>query len=593
MRPGGTFIKLFLDNLLVMVVILTVAGLFTYQRLDAGYQREMRQNQDRLAHIAVVHFQELWPLNQARIDQISKKLLHEPATRLTVIAADGTVLGDSQGNPLTMSNHKTDDRPEVLAALAGRAGNHERLSETLSVQYRYVALPVTHTGRIVAAVRVATPVKTIAEGGSLLRNAVIWSALAGTAAAVGLGLLTSWIWYAPLRRITKAAKQIASGDLSSKAGIGGNDRLADLAGALNSMRDNLGKYLGQITSQHQDFQAVLANLQEGVIATDAEGRVVLMNQAAGDLFSVEPHRADNKPLQSVLPVLDILEFHEQAMASEGPLCGQLDLEVDAPAGRRSIEVHGTKVPPGPSNIVCLLVVRDVSELAAATAMKTQFVANASHELRTPLATIRAAVDSLTSAEDKQESAKLADVLDRHVRRLEEMTKDLLDLHMVESGKFALNLQEVTLGDLAEWTRTQFAAQTQETGLDLSISACRPEQKVRSDRKLLELILRNLIENAIKFTPSGGRVECAFDVTAEGAVLRVSDTGCGIRLADQPRVFERFYQGDAARSGLTKTRGTGLGLAIVKHATDRLGAKIDLQSELGHGTTVTLLLPIQR
>ncbi len=162
--------------------------------------------------------------------------------------------------------------------------------------------------------------------------------------------------------------------------------------------------------------------------------------------------------------------------------------------------------------------------------------------------------------------------------------------MAESAKFPLRLQDIALGDLAEWARTQFAAQAHEKGLALVAQASRPEHQVRSDRKLLELILRNLMDNAIKFTPHGGSVECAFDVTDKGVVLRVADTGCGIKPEDQPRVFERFYQGDAARSGDSKTRGTGLGLAIVKHAAERLGARIDLQSKLGHGTTITVFLP---
>jgi two-component system phosphate regulon sensor histidine kinase PhoR len=453
-----------------------------------------------------------------------------------------------------------------------------------------VAIPLTHNGQVVAAVRVAMPVKTIAEGESLLRNAVVWSAAAGTLAAVLLGLLTSWMWYAPLRRITKTAQQIASGDLSSKAGIAGSNRLADLAGALNDMRDNLGKYLGQIASQHQDFQTVLSNLREGVVATDAQGQVVFMNQAAGDLLSVDPRQAAGKALQSVLPILEILEFHRLAMMAETPIRNQF--KVDTPAGRRNIEAHGVKVPQSPSNIGCLLVMRDVTDLAATAAVKAQFVANASHELRTPLATIRAAVDSLASVEpgDKKELAKLADVLDRHVRRLEEMTKDLLDLHMAESAKFPLRLQDIALGDLAEWAQAQFAAQAKEKGLVLVASASRPEHQVHSDRKLLELILRNLVDNAIKFTLPGGRVECTFDVTDKSVAIRVSDTGCGIRPQDQPRVFDRFFQGEASRTGDSRVRGTGLGLAIVKHAAERLGARIDLQSELGHGTTVKLLLP---
>jgi two-component system phosphate regulon sensor histidine kinase PhoR len=585
MRPSGTFLKLFLDNLLVVFVIIALAGAFTYQQLDANYQRETLQNQNRLVSVAMEHFQALWPLDQPSVDRICKDLLHDPTMRLTVVAADGAVLGDSETDPARMSNHRTSDRPEVLAALSGQRGEDARHSGTLGIPFRYVALPLTHNGQVVAAVRLAVPVKAIVEGERFIRNTILVAAAMGAVGAVLLSLLSSWMWYAPLRRITRTAKQMASGDLSSKADLTGRSRLAELAVALNETRDNLGKYLGQIASQHQDFSTVLATLQEGVIATDVEGRVILMNRAAGDLLSVPPKTAVGRFLASVVRSLEILEFQEHAMADGTPLRKQF--EIDVPEGRRILDVHATKVAPGPSSISCLLVIRDVTELAMAGAMKAQFVANASHELRTPLATIRAAVDSLASAQpgDKDELTKLTGVLDRHVTRLEEMTKDLLDLHMVESAKFPLRLEDIALGDLADWTRAQFAAQAQEKGLALSVAASLPEHHIRSDRKLLELILRNLIDNAIKFTAPGGRVDCGFDMTDKGVFLRVSDTGCGIKPEDQPRVFERFYQSDAARSGASKTRGTGLGLAIVKHAAERLGAKVDLRSEPGQGTTV--------
>jgi two-component system phosphate regulon sensor histidine kinase PhoR len=589
MRAHGTFVKLVLDNLLVIVVVIALAGAFTYHQLNQNYQRETRQNQDRLIHVAAEHLQALWPLDQPRLDRICKDLLHDPTMRLTVVAADGAVLGDSEADPARMSNHRTSDRPEILAALSGKSGGDERHSGTLGIPFRYVALPLTHNGQVVAAVRLAVPVKAIVEGETFIRNTILVSVALGAVGAVLLGLLSSWMWYAPLRRITRTAKQIASGDLSSKADLSGRSRLAELAVALNETRDNLGKYLGQIASQHQDFSTVLSTLQEGVIATDVEGRIVLMNRAAGDLLSVPPEPAVGKLLASVVRSLEILEFQEHAMADGTPLRRQF--EIGAREGRRILDVHATKVAPGPSSISCLLVMRDVTELAMAGAMKAQFVANASHELRTPLATIRAAVDSLVSAQpgDKDELTKLAGVLDRHVTRLEEMTKDLLDLHMVESAKFPLRLQDIALGDLAEWARAQFAPQALGKGLALVASASRPDHQVRSDRKLLELILRNLVDNAVKFTPSGGRVECTFDVSDQGVTLRIADTGCGIKPADQPRVFERFYQGDAARAGDSKTRGTGLGLAIVKHAAERLGAKVELQSQLGKGTTVTVSL----
>ncbi len=590
MKPRSTFVKLFLDNVLVMVVILALVGIFTYRHLDANYQADARANQDRLARVVAEQFREFWPTQTQRIDRLCKTLFPEPALRVTVIAADGMVLGDSDADPATMVNHRTPDRPEVLAALAGHRGEDTRTSETLGLRYRYLALPLVHEGQVVAAVRLAMPIKTIAEGETTLRNAILWAAATGTGAAVLLGLLASWIWYSPLRRITHAAKQIASGDLSQRASLGGRGRLSDLSGALNEMRDNLGKYLGQIAAQHQDFQAVLANLHEGVIATDADGRVVLMNGSASQLLGVEALHSTGKHLQSVLPVLEILGLYDQAATSETPVGGQFEIETHQ--GRRHVEVHVAKVPPGASSICHLLVVRDVTDLVNVATMKAQFVTNASHELRTPLATIRAAVDSLATADlsDRAELAKLTGILDRHVTRLEEMTKDLLDLHRVELAKVLLHPVAVSAAALGQWVEAEFAAAAGEKGLHLAVEAPSPETTVRTDRRLLELILRNLLDNAIKFTTAGGRVDCRVEPTDGGLRITISDTGCGIPTKELPHVFERFYQGDAARSGDSTTRGTGLGLAIVKHAAERLGATVELVSRPGQGTQVSVLMP---
>jgi len=594
----GVFLKLFLNNCLVMLVILALVGAFTYYRLDANYQRQTRQDQQRLALIAAEHVQALWPLEPAKVDAICKKLLHDPTSRLTVIATDGTVLGDSRDTPRNLSNHKTDDRPEVLAALAGQEGWHERISETWQIPYRYVAVPLTHEGAVVGAIRVAMPVKAIAEGESLLFSAVFGSALAVAAAAMGLALLTSWLWYAPLRRVTETAKKLASGDLSSRASKRSGEQLADLTDALNGMRDNIGKYLARIAAQHQDFQTVLTAMQEGVIATDTDGTVVLINPAAADMLRLDPHIRTPQPLSTLLPMqnlLELLAFHERARTTTTPLRTQLELHT--PTGLRTIELHGANVPPGESDIVCLLVLRDVTDTAAMNTMKAQFVANASHELRTPVATLRAAIDSLPEADSDEERQKLASILNRHVARLEDMTKDLLDLHRVESARFTVQWQDIPVDEFAEWLRGQFAWQAQEKGVAMTVttasasaSTSKPGPTIRSDRKLLEMIARNLMDNALKFTAAGGRVECTIDVSDTRAALRVRDTGCGISPGDQPRVFDRFFQGDASRTGDGRSRGTGLGLAIVKHAAERLAATATLHSEIGQGTTVTVTLP---
>ena len=359
MKNHSTFVKLFVDIFIVVAVVIILTGAFIHWQLNAKYQRESQQQQDYLAHVVVEHFREMWPLPPARVDEVCKKLLRDPTARLTVVAPDGTVLGDSDANVRDMANHKTPDRPEILAALEGRPLTHTRQSETTKVQYRYEALPLFDEGnRLVAAVRLAVPVRAIAEGETYTRNAVLWSTAVGAAVAVLLCLLTSWIWYAPIRRITRTARLIASGGPSAAGGAVSGGRLAELAAAFNEMRDSLGEQLARIATRHEDFRIVLDNLEEGIIGTDADEKIVVLNRQAAEILGVDAGGAMGKQLAEVVPSLDILEFDEHALAGGRPLRKQFEL--DTPHGRRRLDVRATRVPPGVSGIKGLLVLNDVT-----------------------------------------------------------------------------------------------------------------------------------------------------------------------------------------------------------------------------------------
>ena len=431
----------------------------------------------------------------------------------------------------------------------------------------------------------------VALAGFVGSHRLLWAALAAVAIAAALGLLISWVWYAPLRQITHAARQIASGNLSARALVSGPSEVADLGKALNEMRSSMAGQLNVIAAQSENLQTVVANLRESVIATDRDGHIVFMNQAAIDLLAPGAGDLTGQHLQSILRVADILDLYNHSQITGQSLSRQI--EADFRGQRRYFDVHAARLAgTQPQGIAALLVIRDVTDLARTATVKAEFVANASHELRTPLATIRAAVDSLESVEpgDTASFSKFLAILDRHVKRLENLTNDLLDLHIVESGRTKPRMETIELDALADWARAYFADQAQQKGVRLDIKTPHAGGTLQSDRILVELILKNLLDNAIKFTPPGGQVECLLQRQDDQALIQVSDTGCGIPPEAQARVFERFFQADSSRSGDARTRGTGLGLAIVKHAAERLGAKVILKSEVGKGTTVSVTMP---
>jgi len=612
-RRSSLFLKLFTANLLLVCLVFGVAGVASYYSLNAQHVREMAAWQDRVAGIARLSVEHLWPLPESEMARACKEFATAaPAearggdegqpgglpTRLTVIAADGRVLGDSLSDPADMQNHKTPDRPEVLEALNGRTGADVRRSETLAVEYRYVAVPVRHEGRVVGAVRVATPVVAIAESQAVMRDVLIGTVIMAIVAFALLGLLLNWVWYAPLRRMAVAARRIAAGDLAHRVRMPGSTELAQLALAINDMRDGLAGQIGTITAQRENLRQIVAHLKEGVIAVDRDGCIVVMNDAAVGLLAPDLPGVVGRRLDAVVRHAAIVDAFNRAVSGGEAI--RREVQVSVKGEPRHLDLNASPMSaPGPvrppvlgagEGVAGLLVVRDVTDLVRAAAMKAEFVANASHELRTPLATLRAAVDSLAAdAGDQGHVAGVAAILDRHVRRLEGLTEDLLDLHSVEGAGRRPALEPISAGSIAAWIRSQFAERAAGRGLALEVTAGAPDDTFASDRHVLELILRNLIDNAIKFTPAGGRVACDIQRDAGRMRLRVADTGVGIRPEDRPHLFERFFQADASRTG-GAARGSGLGLAIVKHACERLGATISIESEPGRGTTATVLVP---
>ena len=577
---------------MLIAAIVCLLGSISYYFLNENYQQQSQTSQQRAVRLAARYFERTWSADTGKIDSECKTLFRDSPMWLTVIdAADGRVLGDSRADPGRMVNHRTEGRPEVLEALAGGDGRHVRSSETLGTAFRYFAQPIRQGDKVVGLVRVAMPVRAIVEGTSLIRDVLIGAAIGAGIVAVALGLLLSWIWSSPLRQITRAAGRIASGNLSLRVRVAGPRELIQLGIALNEMRGNLARQIDQIAAERRDLETVLVNLREGVVALDAEGMIVLMNDWARALLNATDSPIEGKPLQEVVRIADVVETLGEVRQSG--LTVHKQIEIEGPQAARTLEVVGVPVEQdSPTGIHAMLVVRDITELVRIAAVKAEFAANASHELRTPLATIRAAVDSLASVDpsSRAELEHIRDILDRHTDRLVELTNDLLDLHLIETARRQLELEAIDIASLAQWVTDSFSQPAQDKSLTLNVSPGESTETFASDRTLLRLILQNLTDNAIKFTPPGGQVDCLLQQTDGQLWIRVRDTGCGIPPDLHDRVFERFFQADASRSGRARSRGTGLGLAIVKHAVERLRGQVHLDSEAGKGATFAVSLP---
>jgi two-component system phosphate regulon sensor histidine kinase PhoR len=406
-------------------------------------------------------------------------------------------------------------------------------------------------------------------------------------------------WLVPISQLERAAARMARGEWDVRVQPHGAPGVVRMAANLNQLAAQADKQLSDLKQQRAGLQALVDTLPDPILAADPRGRITLLNAPAARLLSLQPQQAMDQKLVNVVSDEPIVEFYESLVGSGGvkPLgpTTMLNREIRLvrDGQRCTYQAVATRAPGGGA----LLVLRDVSTLAGATQMKTDFVANASHELRTPIAAIKIAFETLREVyrEDPVQSERCIGVIDGHLRRLEEMLRDLMDLSRVESADLRPRITPVKTSELLSVCRAAVGAMARQKNVELVLGDNTPATPVEicTDSRLVNLVLKNLVENSIKFTPGGGRVSVSIHrppAAVDGNVtLTVADNGIGIAPEHRERVFERFYQVDVARSG-SAGRGTGLGLAIVKHAVNALGGSVRLQSAVGAGTTVTCEFP---
>jgi two-component system phosphate regulon sensor histidine kinase PhoR len=506
--------------------------------------------------------------------------------RVTVIGADGTVLAESDRESVReMENHA--DRPEVRQALAGGVGSDVRRSASLGRDLLYVAVPLEREGRRRAVLRLALPTHDVDAARALVRRTVLGGALLAIGVAVVIGLFVSRRVTRPLRGMEAAARRMAEGDLTRAVPVSGSDEIAALGIALNRTAVALREKIERLDDEQAKVRTILDGMTEGVVALDDRGRLLLLNPAARSMFGVESEGAEGRSFLEVIRQKGLLDLVDEVRATGEPARHELEL---GPPVSRVVAARGAPLGLGGEAAGVLLVLHDVTELRRLERVRSEFVANVSHELRTPLTCIKGYVETLLDGalDDPAHARRFLEVAGTHAERLDRLIDDLLELSNIESGRVTLVPMRLDLGDVVTGVAAMFerrVAQNHQT-LDHAVP---PRIAVRADRDRLVQILVNLVDNAVKFTPEGGRVRIEAGPGSGGRIeVRVRDTGVGIPSTDLPRITERFYRVDRTRS--RDLGGTGLGLAIVKHLVQAHGGELRIESALGHGTTVSFTLP---
>lgn len=565
---------------LTVLGLISLVGLYLLRWTETHYMRSISEDLMRESRAAARLVQAVPPQH---IPQAVRELGSDLGRRITVIRRDGTVIADSQYDYRRMEDHS--DRPEVMQALATGYGTATRYSRTLKIDMLYVATRLRSDGAVAGVVRIAEPLSGLKQMLSTIQKTFLFAALAAILLAALLSLKLASSVTHPIERIVHAAQKLACGDLNARVPALDNpsDEIGMLALTFNSMAEQLQTMIANINRQTVRMQMVFDHTDDGLILINPDGRIDMVNPAACRMLGIDRAAISGKTVIEGTLNHDLASLVNRVMRTGEP--GALDITLPVDEGSAHAYVTPTS---GEDGIGALAVLHDMTAARQLDAVRRDFVANVSHEFRTPLSSIKAMAETiLLRSKDMSVARKFAESIVNEADRMKDLADDLLSLATIESGRRRLRSESVNLTKVVEDVFDRLRPTAEKRLIELT-SNVTEGSSVLADYDSVAQIFLNLVDNAIKYNREGGRVEISAEAKAEHVAIRISDTGIGIPEEDLPRVFERFYRVDKARS--RESGGTGLGLSIVKHLTELLGGGVSITSEVGTGTTVTVTLP---
>ncbi len=569
----------------ITVIIIAIAAVLFFSSREIRKQT-IEEKQNDLEIAARVIAERVSLIENDDIDKYCDQIGKQTNVRITIISLKGKVLGDSEKQPAAMDTHI--DRQEFQDALQSGIGKSVRFSDTVKRYMFYVAVPIRDkNGDIEAVARVSVSNSSVNKIIDKVNDKILLIGLLTAAAAATAAAIFSHKISKPLVKLRKGAEKFKSGNLKHRLELGGNRETAALAGAMNAMADQIESNISDITAKLVRQKAILSSMTEAVIAVDNAKTLIMANEAAVKLFGITDN-AIGRQLEQVARNPELHKIVDEMLTDGGEM---LDKEITVFQGSspQILLVHATVLSSGKDNIGVLVVLNNVTQIKKLENVRKEFVANVSHELKTPITSIKGFVETLNdgAVEDPEKAKKFLDIIARQSSRLESIIEDLLALSRIEQLKddSQIELEYKPLKPALTGAVSVCQKKAEAKGIEI-ICNCEEDLKAKINPNLLEQAVVNLIDNAVKYSDESSKnIEVSAVKDDKDTVIAVKDYGCGIAQEDIPRLFERFYRVDKARS--RRLGGTGLGLSIVKHIANAHNGSVEVQSRQGEGSIFSI------
>ncbi len=584
-----TYYKItFIFGIIIAVILF---GIFFYlnRNLQVDTYQRIKTNLIKQTDLAKSYLEEDFTqdIQSYKLDAIADRIGKALDLRVTVIGLKGVVWGDSEldSKELTeVENHLY--RLEVQQALKSGIGESRRFSTTIKKDMLYIAA-LYGKEKAEGIVRLSIPLLEIELISNRLKKLHLVAFIFAFILAVIMSFAISVLISKPIKEISQIARGIAGGDFSKKVLVSTNDEISDLAKAFNYMSEQIRLRIEEITSSKLRLEAVLLSMFEGVMVVDLEGTILLMNQTLKDFLLIRENPVGRKPLE-VIRNIEIQEIVDSTLQiKQSVQSRQITLLLPQ---EKILLVHATSIVREGKTEGAVLVFHDITNLRRLEKMRQDFVANVSHELRTPVSSIKGYAETLLEGalEDKENARDFLKIIYSDSDRLAKLIDDLLDLTKIESEKLKMELKPCVISPVVERVVSGVNKQAKDNLITIKMDIPREIPNILADEVRIAQVLLNLIDNAIKYNKEKGFVIISAKDKDGFIQIDVSDTGVGIPEEDLPRLFERFYRVDKARS--RELGGTGLGLSIVKHIIQEHQGEISVQSVLGQGSTFSFTIP---